>query len=232
MKTKLPIIALMATMLVSCQTIPDAEPPVGSAAPYKALGTEPFWSLTIDGNNMAFKHEAEVTASDAKARPSFNGWRYTSSKINADVTFTPCSDGMSEYTYKDTVTVIVGEKEYNGCGGGILPPDTLERTEWRVQSIDGAEIPVERNATIKFADGRMSGSVGCNRMGGSYMFTDKTLSLGPVMATKMGCPDPIGRQEQAFASILGTVASTTFPGDGTMVLTGKEGSKVVLMQLM
>jgi heat shock protein HslJ len=231
MRTKLPMIALAAAMLASCQTVPD-DGPISSngGLPYKALGTEPFWSLEIDGTNMVFQHEEVVTASNVEARPSFNGWRYTSANITADVTFTPCSDGMSEFTYKDTVTVMVGKKEYKGCGGGVVAPDTLERSAWRVTMIGNDKIPADRGAMIAFGDGRMSGTVGCNRLGGDYKYGDKKLSVGPIMSTRMACPDPVGKQEMVFTGVLGALAATEFPGDGSMVLTGKDGTSLVLEQ--
>lgn len=229
---KIILIGAASLTLASCQTIPDAPVPSGDLVPYKALGTEPFWSLKINKEGMVFEHDGvrRVSAKDVQARPSFNGWRYTSPKISADVTFTPCSDGMSEWTYMDTVTVMVDKKEYRGCGGGIVPPETLEGTAWQVRSITGVSIPGEREAMVNFADGRMSGSVGCNRLGAEYTFADRKLGFGPVMSTKMACPDPVGKQEYAFTAVLGALTSTTFPGDGSMVLTGKDGRTVVLMQ--
>lgn len=220
--------------LASCQTLSDAMPspngPDANPQAYKALGTEPFWSLIIDGPNMKFSREREISVSDAQARPSFNGWRYTSAKITADVTFTECNDGMSEFTYKDTVTVMAGDKKYRGCGGGILPPETLERTAWQMREINAEDIPPDQGAMITFRDGRMSGSVGCNRLSASYTFADRTLSVGPVMSTRMACPDPVGRHEAAFVGILGGTFTTSFPGDGNMVLTGADGSSVVMRQ--
>jgi heat shock protein HslJ len=233
MKTACMTIAIASALLTSCKTVPDADAPDASArTTYKAAGTEPFWSLKINDGAMVFERAGEkaVTADGFVARPSFNGWRYVSKTITADVTFSACSDGMSDWIYKDTVTVMVGDQEYKGCGGGIVPPESLERTAWRVVSINGAEIPADRGALVAFGDGRMSGTVGCNRLGAAYAFADRNVSFGPVMSTKMACADPVGKQEYTFVTVLGALASTEFPGDGSMVLTGKDGGKIVLMQ--
>jgi heat shock protein HslJ len=235
MKQQLMLIAAANLLLAGCQTMPEpASTPPPSQASYKAHGTEPFWSLKIEGGNMVFDHSGELAAKAKSfdARPSFNGWRYVSKEITADVTFTPCSDGMSDWTYKDTVTVMVGDQEYKGCGGGITAPESMDGIGWRVVSINSAKIPVEREAMINFDANRMSGTVGCNRLGTEYSYKDKKLSFGPVMSTKMACPDPIGAQEYAFISLLGSAFSTEFPGDGSMVLTGKDGAKVVLEQII
>ncbi len=173
---------------------------------------------------------ADVRVTDFEARPSINGWRYVSEKITADVSFAECNDGMSELTYKDQVGVKVGGVEYLGCGGVVVLPKSFEGSSWQVVSIDGAQIAPERLAAIAFVDGRMSGSVGCNRISASYSYKDRKLDFGPVMSTKMACPDPVGKQEYAFVTLLEALDSTAFPGDGTMVLTGKNGTKAVLRQ--
>lgn len=234
MKQQLILITAVSLALVGCQTLPEPAPTPASQVSYKAHGTEPFWSLKIDGGKMIFDHSGELVAeaNSFEARPSFNGWRYVSKEITADVVFDVCNDGMSDWFYKDTVTVMVGKQEYKGCGGGITAPESMDGIGWRVVSINGAKIPTEREAMISFDANRMSGTIGCNRLGAEYQFANKKLSVGAVMSTKMACPDPIGAQEFAFVSLLGGAFSTEFPGDGSMVLTGKGGTKVVLEQII
>lgn len=229
---KIYLVALTALALTACQTLPDDPQAAASDAGYRALGTEPFWSLTIDGKNMVFSRagEKEVFASDTVSRPSINGWRHVSKNITADVTFTPCSDGMSDRTYKDSVTVMVGKEAYKGCGGGVAVPKTLDQTHWRVESINGTAIPQNRKAMLSFADDRLSGTIGCNRLGASYVYKGKSLSFGPVMSTKMGCPDPIAAQEFTLSTLLSAMKSTEFLNDGSMILTGQNGDTVVLEQ--
>lgn len=226
------LLAAASFALASCQTMTDAAPAAAGADSYKAFGTEPFWSLVIDGKTMRFNQDEEVFASNVVARPSFNGWRYMSKNMTADVTFAECSDGMSEFTYKDTVSVIVGDKTYTGCGGGIVAPQSLEGTAWQFRSIGGAEILSQRETMLSFKDGRMSGSIGCNGLGADYRYENKALSVGPVMSTRMACADQVGAQESTLMGLLGAAFSTQFPGDGTMVLARKDGSTVVLMQSM
>jgi heat shock protein HslJ len=230
--TKHLLLLITASTLAACQTTAPEQP--AGAASYKAIGTEPFWSLSINDGKMLFDRAGEtpVAAASYQARPSINGWRYVSKEITADVTFVECNDGMSDWFYKDRVVVMVGRQEYKGCGGDIVAPESLEETNWRIASINGIPIPAERKAELDFNDGRMSGTVGCNRLGASYEFLGKKLTVGPVMSTKLACPDPVGTQEYALVNLLGDAFSTEFPGDGTMVLTGKEGAKVVLKRSM
>jgi heat shock protein HslJ len=225
---------LLPVALAACQTTPTPAQQPDNGRVYSAIGTEPFWSLKIQNGRMTFNNAGEVVAKADRytARPSFNGWRYVADTIVVDVTFSQCSDGMSEFTYKDSVIVRVGQAKYTGCGGGILPPDDFESTSWRVTSINGVPVGLERNALIAFAGGKFSGTIGCNRMSGSFSYRDKKLAFGPLASTRMGCPDPIAAQETALSAIFSSVDTTVFPGDGSMILKGQDGGTVILQQMM
>ena len=226
------LVVAAALWLAACATLPVAPPVKAAPATYKALGTEPFWSLEMSNGIMSFKdaNDPMTRVMEYRATSTPNGWRYASKTITADVTLTPCSDGMSDRTYKDTVTVMVGKEAYKGCGGGVLPPVSLESTSWRIASINGAEIPVTQGALVSFGEGRMSGTVGCNRLGSDYGYTAGKLNFGPVMSTRMACQEPLTSQEYAFVSLLGASPATSFTNNGSLVLTGKDGVVIVLEQ--
>ena len=228
--TKILMLAAATLTLASCQTIAGQGPSSSTESVYRALGTEPFWSLEIEGDRMLFSRAGEnaISSSSTSSRPSFNGWRYISKAITADVTFTPCSDGMSDLTYKDTVTVMVDKERYSGCGGGVAVPTSLEKTRWRITSINGANITPEREAMLFFDGGRMSGTVGCNRLNATYGYKAKSISFGPVMSTRMGCPDPIAAQETALVKLLGSIKTTAFLDNGSMILAGQGGATAIL----
>jgi heat shock protein HslJ len=123
--TRIAILCVSTLALAACQIIPDAQTSGAfGQASYKAVGTEPFWGLAIENGVMTFQRadEPNVSVSSYEARPSFNGWRYVSDRITTDVTFVQCSDGMSDNVYKDTVTVMVDNVQYMGCGGGVISP--------------------------------------------------------------------------------------------------------------
>jgi heat shock protein HslJ len=225
-------LVLAATLSLSaCSTHPDTPFLVGPST-YEALGTEPFWSLKMSNGIMLFKDANSPTTHDMaySETPTLNGWRYTSKTMIADVTYAPCNDGMSDRTYKDTVTVVMGNETYKGCGGGVLPPVSLERTVWRITSINGTEIPASQGALVSFGDGRMSGTVGCNRLGSDYTYAAGKLGFGPVMSTRMACQEPLSSQEYSFVSLIGSAASTSFSSDGSLILTGKNGAVAILEQ--
>jgi uncharacterized membrane protein len=109
---RLPIFALAA--LAGCAPLPP--PP---AAPYHALGTEPFWNLLIDEHDITFvePEQQPIKQPAPKVINGFAGPIYQTPRINVNIVHTQCSDGMSDRTYPDKVQVIVDGKQYHGCGG-------------------------------------------------------------------------------------------------------------------
>jgi heat shock protein HslJ len=94
--------------------------PAAAAKPYRALGTEPFWSLSIERKRMTFDlmDHPKVRQPTPKPRKTRFGRIYWTRRISvAIITNQPCSDGMSDYVYRDDVTVTVDGKKFLGCGG-------------------------------------------------------------------------------------------------------------------
>jgi len=198
MKLYLPALSLL--LLSACATVPADSDQASATVNYRALGTEPFWSLVITDGEMLLEtpDSRPLRSRPFTARPSFNGWRYVSDRMTVDVTFTPCSDGMSDRTYKDSVTVEVGDRVYRGCGGGISAPKNLAGTSWTIESINGQAVHPQQKAQVTFGDGRLSATLGCNRLMAEYSFTKGKLSSGPVASPRMACPEQIAQQETAF----------------------------------
>lgn len=175
-------------------------------------------------------YEKDLVEYGVVSGPNANGWRRASKTIISYSTSGPCSDGMSDRTYSDTVTVMIGKETYKGCGGGFLDPISLESTTWRITSINGTEIPASQGALVSFGDGRMSGTVGCNRFSSEYTYADGKLGFGPVLSTRMACQEPLASQEYSFVSLIGSAASTSFSRDGALILTGKNRAVAILEQ--
>jgi len=104
----------------------------------------------------------------------------------------------------------------------------LSDTEWMMSMYyvggDAVTSPlVGTTITASFAaDGKLSGSAGCNRYQGSYQVDGYTLTIGPVASTKMACPEPPGvmEQEAAFLVILEKTAAYQIKGDTLILLDG------------
>ena len=93
----------------------------------------------------------------------------------------------------------------------------LADTEWTVVAYaEGrggfASVLAGTNLTVAFsADGRISGSGGCNGFAGTFALTPPAIRIGPVATTRKFCasPDGVMAQESAFFAALTTAASFT-----------------------
>ncbi len=116
-------LALAATaLLAGCATVPTA--PAAPYATYRALGTEPFWSLELNGSEMVFTEAAVPNSRIAEPQPrpihGFAGDIYQGKRINLNIVHGQrCSDGMSDRVYRDKVQVRVDDRSFEGCGNPV-----------------------------------------------------------------------------------------------------------------
>ncbi len=226
--------ALVSTLaLAGCAPAPGTPPqgPGEQPAAYMALGTEPGWTLEITPSRLNYDGdygETKIMVPNPGAKPSMNGRAYATDRLSVVIKEAPCSDGMSDRRYADTVRIVADGKSLQGCGGKILPPDTLAGSTWTFVSIGGIAVAADRPTALQFEGARLSGTAGCNRFSGGYAVSDGTLKAGPLMATEMACPGADMTQEAAFFKLMATPVSLTFADDGTLTLTGSEGRTAVL----
>ncbi len=82
---------------------------------------------------------------------------------------------------------------------------SLEGTSWELYAYRKTR-PIEGRAiTIRFDDGKVSGSAGCNTFGGSYQVDGDKIAISELFTTLMACPEPKGimEQEQLILQFLG-----------------------------
>jgi heat shock protein HslJ/uncharacterized membrane protein len=86
-----------------------------------------------------------------------------------------------------------GQPGYPGTGNYPAPgaPGAmmLGGTNWRVTAINGRPTPPQNFYMNFMPDNRIGAKFGCNSLGASFSQQGATLSAGPVMATRMACPD-------------------------------------------
>ena len=111
-------------LLAACYPAPPPAPPITPNPPggvYRALGTEPFWSLTIDERRMVFTEAnapgVEIVQPTPHVIGGFAGEIYQTPRIGVNIVHTQCSDGMSDRVYPDKVQVTVDGRQFEGCGG-------------------------------------------------------------------------------------------------------------------
>lgn len=77
----------------------------------------------------------------------------------------------------------------NGCSAVIKGGDPLNGTSWQLESLGDRMIQEERAPTLKFMDGRVTGSGGCNSFQGSYSISARQIQFKELTMTLMACPD-------------------------------------------
>lgn len=222
----------LALVVAGCAL--DSPPAASTPAPvdqaiYHAVGTEPGWSLAIDPRRMRYTGdygETHVTVRTPESRPSFNGHRYLTHRLTVDITHAPCSDGMSDRRYPDTVTVTADGKTVHGCGWSAERGRhvSLAGTSWTITSVDGRRTTAQRKAEVRFTDDRIEGNAGCNSFGGSYTLKGDRLTVGRVISTKMACIGPGMKQERAVFAILAQPMTVSWRNDGAVTLNSEAGS--------
>lgn len=232
----LPLLTLPALAACAPATQSPPQSPGGApAAAYLALGTEPGWTLEITPARLNYDGDygsTKIMVPNPGAKPSLNGRTYVTDRLSVVIKTAPCSDGMSDRRFADTVRVVADGKTLQGCGGKILPPNTLAGTSWIFVSIGGVAVAKDRPTSLQFDGARLSGSAGCNRFSGGYAAADGNLTAGPLMATEMACPGPGMTQEATFFQLMAAPVSLTFADDGTLILTGNEGRTAVLKRVI
>ena len=135
--------------------------------------------------------------------------------------------------------VVDGKLRLLGADGALLAsfaPQSqgVAGTEWRVTGYNNGRQAVVgvlagTSLTMVFAaDGKVSGSAGCNTYMGTYAQSGESLQFGPSATTRKMCAEPEGvmQQEQAFLESLQQVATARREGD-RLELRGADGALAV-----
>jgi len=213
-------------LLLALQTGGAVEPPGAPGSLYRALGTEPFWSVAIGRGQMRFETPTgrPFAVPTPPATMNANGYVLRTRRLVVEVTRAPCSDGMSDRRYADTVAVIADGRAFRGCGGAVMSEAgaDLAGSNWAIASIAGTAVS-GASYTIEFTADRISGVAGCNRFSARYTLADDTLAVGPAVVTRMACAPGAMANEGRALSILSGPVRVTRPDANTVVLRGQSG---------
>ena len=105
---------------------PAAEPAVLGGVnldqPVRAVGTEPFWDVSIDPEAVVYSGVDQPERRGANGGPVVQGTTATwtvqpaeGEPFTVTLMATECSDGMSDRLYPLTALVEMGETRLNGC---------------------------------------------------------------------------------------------------------------------
>jgi len=111
----------------------------------------------------------------------------------------------------------------------------LAGTSWRATAINNgrqAVVGVADGTTVTMdfaADGKVSGTAGCNRYMSTWKADGASLRFTAPAATRMACAQPgVMEQEQAFLKALETVTKMVFEGDRLDLRTAADALAVTL----
>lgn len=202
-----------------------AAPATAQRGTYRAVGTEPFWSVTITPQRMRYETPdgPAITVPTPPARPMRIGRTYRTARLSVSIRTATCNDGMSDRTYTDTVDVTVGRRTLHGCGGAFVEQVNLTNSNWRITAIDGRPVPAEGRYRLDFTADRVSGAAGCNSLGGGYRLNGNRLTAGPLISTRMACPGRM-QDEQAVFRILRGPVTVSRPSEQVLELRGPSGA--------
>lgn len=99
--------------------------------------------------------------------------------------------------------------------------------EWVVESVGGVIADGDRRARIGFAaDGRVTGSGGCNRLMGRADIDGAAITFGTIATTRMACASNVMDQERKLLDALAATRSYRI-ADAMLTLHDASGAELV-----
>lgn len=195
---------------------------------FRAQGNEPFWSLRMTDSDITFQpmEGSAVTVTPLPSpRRDGNAEVYEATSGGESLVLTVvskvCTDTMSGMPFPKFVTVALGARILNGCGG---EPATLLHGAWLITEIDGKPIIAGSSPGLNFeTDGKVSGNGSCNRFFGGYRLSGEGLTVGIVGGSMMMCDEALMNQEGQMFKVLKELAGFGIPGDGKLILRTNDG---------
>lgn len=207
-------------------------PPAHEAETYMALGTEPGWTLEITADRLNYNGdygETKIMLPNPGSKTLADGGRhYDAGRLAVTIRRAPCSDGMSDRLYVDTVQLQADGKSLNGCGGEVDLAAMLQDTYWQSVSVDGVSSTTLPPVRLRFAQGQISGHSGCNQFSGAFRHDGKFLTASSLAITEKACAAPVMEQERIFLDMMQGPVTIDINAEGALMLTGRSGKTMTL----
>lgn len=189
-------------------------------------GNEPGWVLALGPDG------ARLTGEDGKDRQSAALPFYRTGDVLRlvppglpDIDLTPglCFDTMTGMPYPISANLEEEDVTLTGCGG---EPATLLDGRWSVTEVDGAPVPAGVEIGLSTADGKLSGTGGCNRLIGLFTPGQDGLRFGPIGSTRMACAPSVMAVEAALLAALAAADRFSIDDDGALLLIGGDRTRL------
>ncbi|MCC5960866.1 MAG: META domain-containing protein [Rhodobacteraceae bacterium] len=193
----------------------------------RALRTPPmgFASLLACGTQLV---ELGFLPEDVRVRFNEQVITMTPSVAASGALFTaPDTPSTSIHMKGDSALLRIDGAELAEC---VLMRPELDITEgvWNITAIgEKAAVFPSRTELVFYSDGRMSASVGCNRLIGGYRRHGGILSFGRIASTRMTCPDGMMDQERQFMAMMHRVDGYRVSSDGGRLTLLAGGQPVI-----
>lgn len=230
-------LAVAALLSTACSAMPPAADPapldgtawVLSALPGRTLvegatATLRFEGGRASGSDGCNRYATSYTADGGKL--SFGATGAATMMACPPAIMEQARAFTSSLTAASRYRIEAGQLQLLGADGAMVASfapqsQALAGTSWRVTGYNNGRQAVvsvlaDTQLTVAFAaDGRVSGSAGCNNFTGTYTASGSSLQFGPAATTRKMCARPEGvmAQEQQFLKALETVATIRHEGD-------------------
>lgn len=85
---------------------------------------------------------------------------------------------------------------------GLTMSADLAGGGWRPSFLSSSELPAGIEMLVQFdPSGKISGNGGCNQFFGAYAVSGDRIEIGPIAATRKGCPGLLGAEGALFAAL-------------------------------
>lgn len=200
---------------------------------FKGLGTEPFWSVSVDRNFIVYTNvdgiKETFPVSDVSVMQDKGRRIFTSSNAGYEISLSvakgSCSDGMSDQAFDYEVAVSLTGKgqsiQQKGCGNYTITK-ALEG-KWELRFFKDKDIPANmflKTPYVEFGqEGKhVSGNASCNGFNGTVILDDSKMQFSKFGVTRMMCVHE--NMEQEFLNELSKVTAYEITAEGLSMYSG------------
>ena len=131
-----------------------------------------------------------------------------------------------------TLAITVSSCAHQGGGNDAAMSATstpnLAGTAWRVEEMGSVDVSDSSRATLQFdAEGRVSGSTGCNDFTGTATIQGASLTFSPLATTRRACEGALMEEEQSFLAAMQSVRTFSIDKDGRLRLLSAGGHQLL-----